>query len=632
MPSIRRVGTKIRYSSERFDGGQNTKDSPSKIGPFETPDCLNVVFDDAGSVATRDGSQEVNTTAIGSFAIDGNISYGGTMIAWANGSMWRKSGTTFSVVTQSSGRYTAGNKVAAKVYQNILFSSDGATGPWKWTGSENFYKMGIEIPSAPTGASIGAGSLSTGTYYYGISYVNTQVVEGEIGSASVAVTLTNSSTVRLTQVPVGSALAGVNQRFVYRREGTTGDFRKVGAIADNTTTTFDDTVANGQEGKAAIDDGTAPSPFTTIELHKERLFFNDPTNTTTSSYLRWTNLGNPFISEVENFEPIDLGDGESVVLIVSQDDFVTAFKNNNNTAIEVVDPADETTWVKRRSPSNLGVVGPRAFVYVPNGVVFVGKQNNRLTGLHVLSGINVVETYDGRLRSQNISEKIEYDLLTTLDSDQWDDITMTTYKNRLYMAYATGDTGNNRIFWLDLNRFVAGRQPGSWAPWEGINANTLFVHEGFLYAGTSQGTGKIIQLEVEQFSDSGTAINSYFWTKEIGGQDEGELDSYVKDLRELYVWHARLGDYFMNVRYRVDGDSSDGSAFQIDLDPRGSLWGTMVWGLDPWGGARTDFEARISIGRVIGKRFQIRFDNQNTVSQAFKVHRLELGMNLRRPR
>ncbi len=88
----------------------------------------------------------------------------------------------------------------------------------------------------------------------------------------------------------------------------------------------------------------------------------------------------------------------------------------------------------------------------------------------------------------------------------------------------------------------------------------------------------------------------------------------------------------MNLRYRVDGDSSSGQAYAINLNPASQNWGSMVFGVDPWGGTRTDFETRVPVGRTIGRKFQFRFDNQNTLNQGFKVNRLEVGMNLRRRR
>lgn len=634
MPSIRNVGGRIRYSIERFDGGKNSKDSPANISPFETPDCLNVVFSTRGSAETRDGTKKFNTTPIsGSNTVDGGINYNQTMVVWSNGQMFYAdtSTTTFVPVTTSSGKFKTGSPVAATVYQNILFCSDGTNGPWKWTGGENFYNMGIVTPSAAIATQTSAGSIATGTYYYAVSFMNSQAVEGGIGSA-VTVSLTSSSTVGLTSIPVGSSLAGVNARRIYRADNISGPYRRVGEIDDNTTTTFADTTANGAEGAFNILDASQPTPFTTICQHHDRLFFDDSTN---RSLMRYTDFTNPFVSEALNFEPIDQGDGELILAICSQDDTLTVFKYNNNTAFILQDPSDDTTWIKQKSPSNLGIVGPRAFTYMENGVVFIGRQNNRLTGLHFLTGIQVVETFDGKLRAQTISPKIEYDLLNLIDSTAWPNMALATFQNRLYMAHAqTGNSVNNRIWWLDLGRVMPPYEPGSWAPWDGIHAACLFTWNNQLYFGDSQATGFVRQFNAGAYNDDGAAINSYFWTKEIGGEDEGELDSYKKDLREIYVWFQHLGNYNMNVRYRVDGDTSNGTAttVNVSLAPGGTVWGTMVWGVDPWGGTVSDTEVRIPIGGVVGKRFQVRFDNQNTANQGFKVHRIELGMNLRRRR
>lgn len=629
MPTTRRVGTRVRYSIERFDGGLNTNDSPSKVSPFDSPDCLNVVFDTEGAIVTRNGTNSFNTQTIGTFAVDGQISFNQTMFAWAGGSMYRMSGTTAVTIPSAQNKYTAGNKVAAVIYQGLLFSSDGANGPWKYDGS-NFYNMGIVSPSATTGSGTSAGSIATGTYFYKVSNVNSQAVEGQCGSVSAGVTLATTSTIGLTQVPVGSSLAGVDKRRLYRATSTSGPFRRVGEISDNTTTTFADTTANEQEGVDELEDGNPPTTFNTIHLHQERLFFDDASN---KSLLRYTNYTNPFISNVENFEPINNRDGEDILAISDQDNFVTIFKNNNNFAIQTTDPSDDLTWIKYMSPSNLGIVGPRAFAKVQNGIAFIGRQNNRITGLHLLTGIQVIETSDGRLRTETISRKIEPTILTGMDSSFWQNIAITTYQNRLYITFTpTGQTKNKKILWFDLNRIGDKGQPGSWSLWDGIELNTFAVHNGLLYGGGSAATGQLYQLETSTYNDSGVAINSYFWTKEIGGEDEGELDSYIKDFRQVYIWHGRVGNYNMNVRYRLDGDTGNGLAATINLNATTSNWGTMIWGVNSWGGTRSDFENRIPLSRLLGKRIQFRFDNQNAVNQSFKVHRLELDMNLRRKR
>lgn len=640
MPQLTDIEGRFRYSIERFDGGQNVKDSPSRISPFETPDSLNVVFDLQGAATTRNGSKAFNTTVVaGTATVDAGIQYGTQQVIWTNGKMWYSSSltaTTYNLCTTSSGRFTAGTNVAATVFQNVLFCSDGTNGPWKWTGGENFYNMGINIPSAPTGASSGAGSIATGTYYYAVSNINTQVVEGQIGSVSVGVTTTNSSTIQVTQIPVGTSLAGVNQRFIYRADAASGPFRKVGTIADNTTTTFNDSVANGAEGKLPVFDGSAPTPFTTIQLSGERLFFDDSTN---RSFLRFTEFNTPYISVAEDFEPINNGDGENIIAISAQDAFLTIFKKNRSWSILLQDPSDFTTWIKRELPGNIGIVGPRAFTSVENGIAFVGQRNNRITGVHLLSGLQLIETNDGKMRSESISSKIEPDILpaaagTGFDASYWSNCVLQNFNNRLYLAYTkNGDTFNKNIYWFDLNRVGTDRVPGSWAPWDGIHAKCLFTCGGNLFAGDADATGVVRQLEITGvYSDSGSAINSYYYTKEIGGDDDTSLDGYIKDLREIYVWYGRQGNYNMNLRFRVDGDTSLGTTYPISLNPGSGLWGTMIWGSGVWGGARTDFITRVVVGRTTGRKFQLRFDNQNTVNQSFKVHRVELGMNLRRRR
>lgn len=632
MPKIQNVGGRIRYSVERFDGGLNTNDNLSSISPFESPDTLNTIFDEDGAVATRNGSEKWNTTLIGSFAVDWGISYNNTMIVWANGVMYRNSGPSglsFEAITTSSGKFATGVKVAALVYQNILFTSDGTNGPWKYTGAENFYNMGIDTPSLPAGSGTSAGSISTGTYYYAVSFVNSQAVEGSLGSVSAGITIATSSAIGITDIPVGSGLAGVNQRFLYRAEAASGPFRKVQTIADNTTTSVADTVANGAEGKNPIDDGTKPDTFRTIALHKERLFFDSSTDRT---FLRYTEIENPFIAPALNEEPINQGDGEDIIAVASQDDFVTIFKKNKTFGVVTQDPADDLTWIKVEVPANIGIIGPKAFTKVQNGLIFVGRQNNFITGFHYLNGIEVRESSDGKLRSISISEKIQPEILTRVSTSSWQHIVMDLYKNRLFMAFTpTSGSNNTRIFWLDLTRVGTGGQPGSWSEWTGINSNVFFGHAGHFFSGDSSATGFVRRLETSSYNDSGSAIESYFWTKEIGGEKEGTLDSYVKDLRELYIWHSQLGNYFMNVRVRADGDTSDGIAYPVNLSSGSELWGSMVWGVDPWGGTRSDIESRLVMG-YLGKRFQVGFTNQSTVTQGFKVHRVELGFNIRRRR
>lgn len=632
MPKTENFGNRTRYSIERFDGGRNVKDSPSRIPAYDSPDSLNVIHDKQGSVETRDGSLTFNTQAISSLAaIDGMISYNQTMVVWSGGSMYRASGTTFVTVGSAQGKFTSGVKVAAQVYQGVLFCSDGILGPWRYHDGNSFYNMGLTLGSAPTGTSVGAGSLSTGTYYYAVSFVNTQVVESEIGSASAGIVTTNSATVQVSQIPVGSSLAGVAKRRIYRGSSTTGIFRYLGEIADNTTTTYNDTIANDLEGVEALSDTTVPTPFTTIELHKERLFFDDSSN---RSLLRWTDFANPYVSNAANFEPINNRDGDNIVAVISHEDLLTIFKDNKHFFIVTTDPSDSTTWAFKEGSMNLGIVGPKAFAKMQNGIVFIGKQNYKITGFHWMSGLNILQSSDGKLRAETVSQKVEPDVLA-FPLAYWSNAVLTAWKNKIYAAVTSGlgDTRNKNIYWFDLTRIGSDEgQPGSWAIWSGIQVKALTVHNGLLYGGSSTETGLIYQLEAGTTSDSGSAIDSYFWTKKIGGNDGSSLDGFVKDFREIFLWYQKTGTGFMNVKWRLDGSTSSGTGNILNLINTDSFWDVLLWDMGVWDGTVDDVVSRLPIGKTLGKTIQFRFDNQNTVGQKFKVHRMELGMNLRRHR
>lgn len=623
----RRTQTNLEpFVIPRFDGGLNTKDSKSRIGITESPDALNVVFDDEGSVATRQGSTLFNTQAVGSAPIDGISSYNGSMIIWHGGDMYRASGTTFVTIASAQNQFASGAAVAHIVYQNLLFCSDGTNGAYKYDGSA-FRQMGIAIPSAPTAASDGAGNVETGSYNYRISNLNTQAVEGEAGSMSVTVTLATTAAVTISGIPTAPVSHGIDARYIYRASVPTGPYRFVGSIADNTTTTFADSVGATTWAVAAqaIEDGTAPTPFTTIAQHREVLFFDDSSERT---LLRYTESGNPFVSKAANFRPLNKGDKSDIVRIDVQDNLVTTLKDNSTWLLDMVDPADPLTWVITKSPSNYGIVGMQAATLIPNGLLFVGKQNGKVTGLHVLSGFQVLETADSKLRTRSISEKIEDNILS-FPSNLWSKISLGTFQNRIYMLCAiSGDTKNDHIYWFDINRIGSEGQPGSYSLWDGISGSVISQHEGDLYIGSSDSIGQIYKIEDGTYNDRGSAINSYFWTKEFGGKEV--IESWIKDFRKFNLWYAKTGSWNMGVRYRKDGDSSDGNEILVDLTPGGSLWDTAIWGLDEWGGAQTDNETQHSFGTLLGRRLQMRFDNQDTANQYFKVHRLELLMNLRR--
>jgi hypothetical protein len=645
LTGFRQVGGKTQLEIERFDGGLNTRDSPSRIGVYESPDCLNVVFDEQGSVSTRLGGVYYNDTAMGTSDVVVNMGeFNQTLVAWAAGGMYRASGTMMVGVTGSTGQFATGTVVAYAVYQNQVFCSDGTNGPWRYTTDGGFYTMGIPVASActasqGTGTGVGAG-LTSGTYYYRVAFVNTGVVEGFAGSHCVisAVTVASYEIINLSGIPVGTQTQGVYARYIYRASAISGPFRYIGAVTNNTATIFKDQMdaATWIVQNKAPDDCTAPPPFKTIVSHKERLFFPDNSNKT---LLRYTEYGNPYVSLVENYLPMNKGDYKNIISVFVQDDMVTAGKDDQFWAVGMPSAGDDTTWDLIKLPGNIGIVGPNAFCEIPNGTLFLGKLNGRPSGFYVLSGLSVLSTADDKMRTQSISERIEPELLG-IDSTYWDLVYLHQYNNRVYCSLAIREdtSGPKHIYWFDVNRLGDKGQPGSWSLWDGRAAQVrcFATVNGYLYAGSSLGDGRILQLEAANtYSDCDDGINSYWWSKQYGG--EPAVESWIKDWRKLNIWYYLTGDFDMNVRYRVAGESTYNSQI-VYLSPGSGTW-PITFGTTIWTGAFSDDETQLTLGNTSARRIQIGFDNQynaaNTsanVGQHFTVHSCKMLMNLRRQR
>ena len=155
------------------------------------------------------------------------------------------------------------------------------------------------------------------------------------------------------------------------------------------------------------------------------------------------------------------------------------------------------------------------------------------------------------------------------------------------------------------------------------------VFNGKLYYGCADDVGFVYEMNKEgaaNANDSGVAINSYIYSKEyVGAAGEERI---TKDFRWCNLFYETLGDFNMQFGWKVDGDTGVGNTKDINLDPGGSLWGTMVWGIDYWGGGVADVEAKAYLERVRGRRIQFYFNNKNTVGSRFKIIGLDYRYNV----
>ena len=616
-----------------FDGGKNSKFEKSIIEDNESPDCLNVDFD-AGSVGTRYGFSKVNTTSVGTYVCDGLYTRKGsgnaeTMVAFFNGTAYGFAGTTFTTIPSGQSVFTAGVRVCAAQMENHAFFGNGSTIPYKWNGTD-WTRHGVYQPTAQTvtPTSNAAGTLS-GVYAWKIAYVNSQAVEGNPSDAFATFTAA-LATVRLTSLPIAPQSWGVSSRRLYRTVSSGSTFLRVATIADNTTTVYDDNIADASLGIAAPSDNGVPPVYSAIIYHQNRLFMigND-------GLVWYTNLNEPYTSGALNFLPIgdqstDFPVGLGVynnVLAISCQQFIWLVYMPDNT------PGN---WQIIKSKSAHTSKSPFGLFTYDNKLGFPAVQNDKFVGVGALSGDTTeldastlsVLTVGSDLKSQRIEPDM-FDVVGAFIGN----ISSIVFKNKAYISLTkgSGSTTNNRVYVMDFSiSDLTKKQKEAWAPWTGLNAAQFTVYGGDLYYGTSTATGFVYKQASGVYSDDGSAINSYYWTKEFSG---GKVESSLsKDFRYANLLVDLAGAYYMNIAVRTDSDSGDGTSYQIDLNPRGSLWGTMMWGRDSWGGGANQEDVRHFLAGARGKRIQFKFSNQNTAGQRFKIHWMNFTYNLKGPR
>ncbi len=612
-----------------FDGGLNNKYERSLILDNESPDCLNVSFEN-GAVASRQGYAKLNATAIGSFVGDGLYTRrtrtgGETMIAFAGGSAWTWDSTTFTTIGSAQSVFTAGVRVATTQYENHMFIGNGGVIPYKWNGTD-FTRHGVYPPTTTaTVATAATGQVlsAAGTYMYKVTFVNTQLVESDLGPA-VTFNTASSHNALLTSIPVAPQSWGVSSRYIYRTVNGGSAYKRLATLSDNTTTTYEDGIADADLGAAAPTDNGVPPKYSTCAYLQNRLWVNDPDN---PNLVWYSDSGEPYTFGSTNFVKIGDDAGDTVVgLWVYENSVVVGCKNSIH-IIYLVDPDDETTWKPVRITSDYGTRSPFCFLQFDNSLVFAAMQNDKFVGFAAISG-SAVEPQStlltvGAMGSFLKTERIEPEMFDVQEA-YVGNISGIVFKNKAYITVTdgSGNTTNNRIHQADFSiSNLTKKQKESWVPWSGFSAAQFTIYDGKLYFISSTAIGRVYQMEGGLYTDDNSAIDSYFWTKEFSG----DVDEYnlTKDFRWANVLVEKLGAYYMDLIYRVDSDSAMGTTVQISLDPGGSIWGVIVWGEDPWGGGATQEDKKVYLATARGKRIQFRFSNQETANQRFKVH----GMN-----
>ena len=614
-----------------LNAGLNTKVSRANLLDEESPQMLNVVYSE-GTIGTRGGTSKLNTTAIGSFPIDGLFTRRETdgtetMVAFGNGTGYTLGGTTFTVIASALSVYTAGTRVGGTQYQEQLFVGNGTT-PYKWTGAD-FTRHGIYAPnSGPTAGSAASGVL-TGDYRYKVTYVNSFLVESDTGSSTATLTVA-SATIGLTDIPTAPVSFGVAARRIYRTETSGITWKRVAELANNTTTVYSDNTADSGLGVAAPTDQGVPPTWSVAIYHQSRLFVNDTAN---PGYVWYSEIGEPHLFPSTNF--FRIGDASS--------DVVKSLSVYQNSVLVICETSmwliympssDPLDWSQIRTKSAYGTLSPQGAVVANNAVIVPVTQSGKFSGFAKVIGDaiapDVTLTTAGAVGSELESQRIEPEMFEVKEGSVLSNIVGVAWKNKVWFSVPSGNTAttNNKVFIYDFSydQLVKSKKP-AWFPCSGFNPNCWTIYGGNIYYGDALSTGSIFRADTDTYNDNGAAIDSYVWTKEFSGYQGHE--SIIKDFRQLNLLAENTGAWFMSVGWRVDSDASVGNTQQLYLDQNSSTWGSLVFGTSVWGGGSDQTDSKIFLGTAKGQRIQFKFSNMNTVNQNFMVHNLSFSYNLR---
>jgi hypothetical protein len=625
----------------RFNGGQNSKIQKNLILDNQSPDCLNVVIED-DAVGTRPGTAKLNTAAVGTFACDGlytrhtRNSTAESMCAWFGGTMYVLSGTTFNAIASGVSLYTAGTRVFAVEYQNHIFFGGGSENiPSKYNGVA-LTRQGIYPPTTAAAAAIivnsGAGSNLSGDYVYGITYVNSGLVESDI--SPITTTFSFAATgASLACLPVAPQSWGVSARNIYRSEvASFAVLYYAGTISNNTATTFVDNVLDAALGDPAPIDQNVPPNYGPCLYHNSRLFVIGRYPGDNDDRVYYSDVGNPYVFGTTNF--INIGDntGDTPKALGLWDNYLIVTGARGTTWLIYMPDIDDANWVQLRLRSQYGSKSPLGMFEAMNFLIFPAVEKDKFVGFGALSSAGLEPTAEitaiGSVGSDLISTPIENEMFA-INNAYLHKVASIVYKNKAYIAMPTGSsTYNNRMFLFDFSRSgLQKEQKYTWLPWTGINASQFTVYEGNLYYASADATGFVYAMNQTLANDSGTAINSYWWTKEFPGQPAHS--TWYKDWRFVNLLYELVGAYKMGLTIRVDSDQGSGLTYDLDCAPGGSLWGTMVWGINQWNAGQESRDLKYPLGQFRGKRVQFKFSNKNTLNQKFKVIGLNLTYNLK---
>lgn len=479
----------------QFDGGLNSQATPYVIQDSQAVDAQNVRFNDSyGGLSKRDVN--ILYGSAGSHTIEGMHRYYAStglkkLIVAGSTKLYvgDDDAGTFQVIGKS---YTDSRRWTFTTYKDIAIGSNGYEQPIKYDGhtqvtantdgsrtEENVVaELGAPFAELNTGSNLDASSWYQYkvAFYDGANYTYSTARSNPIQTGAAVMDVT------LTDIPLGPV--GTTTRYIYRTDGNADrtsvladtTYNLIGTISDNTTTTLDDTTADGSTDSpdwATVSAGVDVTPpmGKYLLIHDERLFVAGSSNYPSDIY--WSDEFNPQYFDPTDYEQVRPDDGDAITFIREFLGILTIGKTN--TIQKLYTDSAEGSWTISDPFSFVGCTAPYSVANTPLGIFYLNW-----SGIYRFSG----------QKSELISDAITADVNDVLPSSIGK-AAGYYYGNEYHLAYTSRESGsviNNRVLVYDVVRNAYAKDTKYINSFEAFDSGDDF---GVLYHGSSQQDGKV---------------------------------------------------------------------------------------------------------------------------------------------
>lgn len=441
-------------------------------------------------------------------------------------------------------RITKG-KISLEVYQDDLYIANGIDYTVVFHGSlfnlistttdEMNYLYLTSQMGAPTSYKRISGSLLATTYYYKMSYV-TAGGEEIIGSQHITSSYnTSGSTGYRLYLPLG--YSGTTQRKLYRTKQGGTTFYLVDTIADNTTTLYDDTKADGDLGAAMSTTITneLPKPYFVLAAN-QKLYCAVNDKFPTQLYV--TDTQYEVIDSANYIDITGYGNDETPIMGIGIDFSQVMVGTQNN--IYFITPNLDGTHTVTPTRANVGVKDGYSIQTVPANGDFSGGMMyvSTLNDVRIMSGMQAlpVATSLDNVRTENWGQPIRGSLYKYLDS--YSEICSVFWNYKYFLT-------------IDDITYVFDIRTQGW---------TMHQIKTATYQSTPVCYG-ILGNKLHNGQDDGVVEQEYYGEKYKTEDVTASLTTPYLDVSRLYKWANKVYMWFiadststMNISATLDGD------------------------------------------------------------------------------